>query len=168
MACTYSVQRIFGWLGNSSFASFNIFIENYTVFCGVCYSFRAEETLKYWCKGDLIIVIMIIIIIIIIVVVVVIIIIIMIIIIMVIIIITNLIHIAQFNTNGILTTLYIVTEYIQTQYMRILIYMKQSYCVLCVCVEFPQVQSASVQHRPDEPGVGSTNGRERTRGNSCL
>ena len=42
-----------------------------------------------------------------------------IIIITIIIIIVNLIYIAQFDTNGILTALYIVMTYIQMQYMHV-------------------------------------------------
>ena len=41
------------------------------------------------------------------------------IIIIIIIIIINLIYIAQFDTNGILTTLYIVITYIQMQYVQV-------------------------------------------------
>ena len=37
----------------------------------------------------------------------------------VIILITNLIYIAQFNTNGILTALYIVKMYVQMQYVHV-------------------------------------------------
>ena len=46
----------------------------------------------------------------------------------------NLIYIVQFNTNGILTALYIVIKYIQTQYMHIWRYMKQlcSYTYACL------------------------------------
>ena len=44
-----------------------------------------------------------------------------------IIIITNLIYIAHFDTNGILRALFIVIKYIQTQYMYIWTYMKQSF-----------------------------------------
>ena len=44
-----------------------------------------------------------------------------------IIIIINLIYIAQFDTNGILTALYIVITYIQMQYVHVWTYMKQSY-----------------------------------------
>ena len=43
------------------------------------------------------------------------------------IIIINLIYIAQFDTNGILTALYIVITYIQMQYVRVCTYAKQSY-----------------------------------------
>ena len=43
----------------------------------------------------------------------------MIIIIIIIIIIINLIYIAQFDTNGILTALYIVITYIQMQYVHV-------------------------------------------------
>ena len=39
-------------------------------------------------------------------------------------IIINLIYIAQFHTNGILTALYIVIKYIQTQCMHIWTYIK--------------------------------------------
>ena len=39
----------------------------------------------------------------------------------------NLIYIEQFDTDGILTALYIVIKYIRTQYMHIWTYMKQSY-----------------------------------------
>ena len=42
------------------------------------------------------------------------------------IIIINLIYIAQFNTNSILTALYIVTTYIQMQYVHVWTYLKQS------------------------------------------
>ena len=48
-----------------------------------------------------------------------------IIIIIIMIIIINLIYIAQFDTNCILTALYIVITYIQMQYMHIWTYMKQ-------------------------------------------
>ena len=41
--------------------------------------------------------------------------------------ITNLIYIAQFDTKSILTALYIVIKDIQTQYMHIWTYIKQSY-----------------------------------------
>ena len=44
-----------------------------------------------------------------------------------IIIIINLIYIAQFDTNGILTALYIVITYIQKQYVHVWPYAKQSY-----------------------------------------
>ena len=47
---------------------------------------------------------------------------------MIIIIIINLIYKAQFDTNGILTALYIVITYIQMQYVHVWTYMKQSYC----------------------------------------
>ena len=50
-----------------------------------------------------------------------------IIIIMIIIIISNLIFMAQFDTNGILTVLYTVTKYIQMQYVHIWTDIKQSY-----------------------------------------
>ena len=48
--------------------------------------------------------------------------------------ITNLLYIVQFDTNGILTALYIVIKYIQTQYMHIWTYMKQlsSYTFTCL------------------------------------
>ena len=45
----------------------------------------------------------------------------------IIIIIMNPFYIAQFDTNGIFTALHIVIMYIQTQYMHIWTYMKQSY-----------------------------------------
>ena len=45
----------------------------------------------------------------------------------IIIIIINLIYIAQFDTNGIFTALYVVITYIQMQYMHVWTYMKQSY-----------------------------------------
>ena len=37
----------------------------------------------------------------------------------------NIIYVAPFDTNDILTALYIVIEYIQTQYMYVWTYMKQ-------------------------------------------
>ena len=48
-------------------------------------------------------------------------------IIMIIIVIINLIYIAQFHINCILTAMYIVIKYIQMQYVHICTYMKQSY-----------------------------------------
>ena len=54
-------------------------------------------------------------------------------------IIINLIYIAQFNTKGILTALYIVIKYMQMQYMHIWTYMKQScsytYTCLHICIQ---------------------------------
>ena len=55
-------------------------------------------------------------------------------IIMIIIIIINLIYIAQFDTNGILTALYIVIMYIQMQYVHVWTYMKQSYKYTYTCL----------------------------------
>ena len=47
----------------------------------------------------------------------------------------NLIYIAQFDINGILTALCIVIKYIQTQYTHIMwIYMKQSCSYMCTCL----------------------------------
>ena len=51
-----------------------------------------------------------------------------------IIIITNLIYIVQFDTNGILTALYIVITYIQMQYVHVWTYMKQSYKYTYTCL----------------------------------
>ena len=56
------------------------------------------------------------------------------IIIMIIIIIINLIYIAQFDTNGILTALYIVITYIQMQYVHVWTCMKQSYKYTYTCL----------------------------------
>ena len=56
------------------------------------------------------------------------------IIVIIIIIIINLIYIAQFNTNGILTALYVVIMYIQMQCVRIWTYMKQSYSYTHTCL----------------------------------
>ena len=50
------------------------------------------------------------------------------------IIIINLIYIAQFDTNGILTALYIVIAYIQMQYAHVWPYVKQSYKYTCTCL----------------------------------
>ena len=55
-------------------------------------------------------------------------------IIIIIIIIINLIYIAQFDTNGILTALYIVITYIQMQYVHVWTYMKQSYKYTYTCL----------------------------------
>ena len=60
------------------------------------------------------------------------------IIIIIIIIIINLIYIAQFDTNGILTSLYIVITYIQMQYVHIWTYMKQSYKYTYTCLHINQ------------------------------
>ena len=49
-------------------------------------------------------------------------------------IIINLIYIAQFDTNGILTALYIVITYIQIQYVHIWPYISDLSCV-CLCVQ---------------------------------
>ena len=47
----------------------------------------------------------------------------------------GLIYIAQFDTNGTLTALYIVIKYIQTQYIHIIwTYMKQSYSYAYTCL----------------------------------
>ena len=56
------------------------------------------------------------------------------IIIIIIIIMIILIYIAQFDTNGILTALYIVIQYIQMQYVHIRTYMKQSYSYTYTCL----------------------------------
>ena len=56
------------------------------------------------------------------------------IIIIIIIIIINLIYIAQFDTNGILTVLYIVITYIQMQYVHVCTYAKQSYKYIYTCL----------------------------------
>ena len=53
---------------------------------------------------------------------------------MIIIIIINLIHIVQFDTNGILTALYIVIMYIQMQYVHVWTYAKQSYKYTYTCL----------------------------------
>ena len=50
------------------------------------------------------------------------------------IIIINLIYIAQFDTNGILTALYIVITYIQMQYVHVCTYAKQSYKYTYTCL----------------------------------
>ena len=50
------------------------------------------------------------------------------------IIIINLIYIAQFDTNSILTALYIVITYIQMQYVHVSTYMKQSYSYTYTCL----------------------------------
>ena len=52
----------------------------------------------------------------------------------VIIIIINLIYIAQFDTNGILTALYIVITYIQMQYVHLCTYAEQSYKYTYTCL----------------------------------
>ena len=52
----------------------------------------------------------------------------------VIIIIINLIYIAQFDTNGILTALYIVITYIQMQYVHVCTYAEQSYKYTYTCL----------------------------------
>ena len=49
-------------------------------------------------------------------------------------IIINIIYIAQFDTNGILTVLYIVITYIQMQYVHVWTYMKQSYKYTYTCL----------------------------------
>ena len=49
-------------------------------------------------------------------------------------IIINLMCMAQFDTNSILTALYIVIKYIQTQYMHIWTYMKQSCSYTDTCL----------------------------------
>ena len=46
----------------------------------------------------------------------------------------QLIHIALFDTNGILTALYIIMKYIQTQSMHIWTYVKQSYLYTYTCL----------------------------------
>ena len=46
----------------------------------------------------------------------------------------NLIYVAQCDTNGILTALYIVIKYIQTQYVHMWSYMKQSYSYTYTCL----------------------------------
>ena len=51
-----------------------------------------------------------------------------------IIIIINLIYIAQFDTNGILTALYIVITYIQMQYVHVCTYTEQSYKYTYTCL----------------------------------
>ena len=52
----------------------------------------------------------------------------------IIIIIINLIYIAQFDTNGILTALYIVITYIQMQYVHLCTYAEQSYKYTYTCL----------------------------------
>ena len=52
----------------------------------------------------------------------------------IIIIIINLIYIAQFDTNGILTALYIVITYIQMQYVHVCTYAEQSYKYTYTCL----------------------------------
>ena len=52
----------------------------------------------------------------------------------IIIIIINLIYIAQFDTNGILTALYIVITYIQMQYVYVCTYAEQSYKYTYTCL----------------------------------
>ena len=54
--------------------------------------------------------------------------------ILLIIIIINLIYIAQFDTNGILTALYIVITYIQMQYVHVCAYAEQSYKYAYTCL----------------------------------
>ena len=54
--------------------------------------------------------------------------------IIIIIIIINLIYIAQFDTNGILTALYIVITYIQMQYVHVCTYAEQSYKYTYTCL----------------------------------
>ena len=49
-------------------------------------------------------------------------------------IIINLIYIAQFDTNGILTALYIVITYIQMQYVHVCTYAEQSYKYTYTCL----------------------------------
>ena len=46
----------------------------------------------------------------------------------------NLIYIAQFDTNGILTALYIVITYIQMQYVHVCTYAEQSYKYAYTCL----------------------------------
>ena len=46
----------------------------------------------------------------------------------------NLIYIAQFDTNGILTALYIVITYIQMQYVHVCTYTEQSYKYTYICL----------------------------------
>ena len=46
----------------------------------------------------------------------------------------NLIYIAQFDTNGILTALYIVITNIQMQYVHVCTYVKQSYKYTYTCL----------------------------------
>ena len=46
----------------------------------------------------------------------------------------NLIYIAQFDTNGILTALYIVITYIQMQYVHVCTYAEQSYKYTYTCL----------------------------------
>ena len=53
---------------------------------------------------------------------------------LIIIIIINLIYIAQFDTNGILTALYIVITYIQMQYVYVCTYAEQSYKYTYTCL----------------------------------
>ena len=53
---------------------------------------------------------------------------------MIIIIIINLIYIAQFDTNGILTALYIVITYIQMQYVHVCTDAEQSYKYTYTCL----------------------------------
>ena len=53
---------------------------------------------------------------------------------LIIIIIINLIYIAQFDTNGILTALYIVITYIQMQYVHVCTYAEQSYKYTYTCL----------------------------------
>ena len=52
----------------------------------------------------------------------------------IIIIIINLIYIAQFDTNGILTALNIVITYIQMQYVHVCAYAEQSYKYTYTCL----------------------------------
>ena len=53
---------------------------------------------------------------------------------LIIIIIINLIYIAQFDTNGILTAPYIVITYIQMQYVHVCTYAEQSYKYTYTCL----------------------------------
>ena len=53
---------------------------------------------------------------------------------LIIIIIINLIYIAQFDTNGILTALYIVITYIQMQHVHVCTYAKQPYKYTYTCL----------------------------------
>ena len=53
---------------------------------------------------------------------------------LIIIIIINLIYIAQFDTNGILTALNIVITYIQMQYVHVCAYAEQSYKYTYTCL----------------------------------
>ena len=62
-------------------------------------------------------------------------------------IIMRLIYIAQFDTNGILTALYTVIKYIQTQYMHIWTYMKQSCSYTYTCLHiYTNTVTSSLLH----------------------